>query len=90
MTKLKAADRLPRRRTYGEALSEQELKVLREIALGQTNEHIGRSLYLATNTVKFYVSNMLAKLGANDRAHAVTIGFTTGLLTPSMFATVTR
>jgi len=52
------------------ALTEQERKVLAEIALGKTNRQIAQSLYLAEKTVKNYVSSLLRKLNVERRTEA--------------------
>jgi DNA-binding NarL/FixJ family response regulator len=51
-------------------LSEQELKVLAQIAQGKTNKEIATHLYLGEGTVRNYVSNILGKLGLSNRAEA--------------------
>ena len=52
------------------ALTEQERKILAEIAVGKTNRQIAQSLYLAEKTVKNYVSSLLHKLGFSRRTEA--------------------
>lgn len=63
-----------------EALSQRELDVLRLIAAGNSNKQIGGVLSIGENTVKSHVTNILSKLSANDRAHAVTIGLQRGII----------
>ena len=63
-----------------EDLSPRELDVLRLIAAGNSNKQIGDVLCIGENTVKSHVTNILSKLGANDRAHAVTIGLKRGII----------
>ncbi|MFJ2990205.1 response regulator [Collimonas sp. NPDC087041] len=63
-----------------DALSGRELEVLRLVAEGNTNREIGRQLAIKEETVKAHVSATLAKLGANDRTHAVTIAVRRGYL----------
>lgn len=58
-----------------------ELAVLKLIADGRTNEAIGRALGISHETVKSRTLSMYRKLPARDRAHAVSIGYRTGLLT---------
>ena len=61
-------------------LSARELDVLRLIATGNANKEIACQLAIAEDTVKSHVTNILAKLGANDRTHAVTIGLKRGII----------
>jgi len=56
-----------------DALSAREIEVLRLIAAGNSNKMIGDQLSIGEATVKSHVTNILSKLGANDRAQAVTI-----------------
>jgi two-component system response regulator DevR len=51
-------------------LTEQELRVLMQIAEGKTNREIARALYLGEGTVRNYVSSILGKLGLTNRAEA--------------------
>jgi DNA-binding NarL/FixJ family response regulator len=62
------------------SLTPRELEVLELAAAGLTNREIGQRLILAEDTVKSVVKKLLARLGAASRAHAVAIGFRTGLL----------
>ncbi len=55
-----------------EPLSERELEVLALLASGRTNAEIARSLFVALGTVKSHVNNIYRKLGAVNRAEAVT------------------
>src|SRR6266852_3779011 len=63
-----------------EDLSSRELDVLRLIAAGNANKEIAGQLSITEETVKSHVTNILAKLGANDRTHAVTIGLKRGII----------
>jgi len=63
-----------------ETLSEGEVAVLRLIAAGNANKEIAARLSLSEETVKSRVRSILAKLGANDRTHAVVIGFRRGII----------
>ena len=63
-----------------DGLSSRELDVLRLIATGNANKEIACQLAIAEDTVKSHVTNILAKLGANDRTHAVTIGLKRGII----------
>jgi DNA-binding NarL/FixJ family response regulator len=60
-------------------LTEREIDVLRLVAAGNANKQIADQLSIGEATVKSHVSNILSKLGANDRSHAVTIGLTRGI-----------
>jgi DNA-binding NarL/FixJ family response regulator len=63
-----------------ENLTVRELEVLRLIRDGYRNKQIADALSITEGTVNFHVKNLIDKLGANDRAHAVTIAFRRGLL----------
>jgi DNA-binding NarL/FixJ family response regulator len=61
-------------------LSAREIEVLREIALGTSNKVIASHLSISEATVKAHIQNILLKLGASDRTHAVNIATTRGFL----------
>jgi DNA-binding NarL/FixJ family response regulator len=61
-------------------LTPREVDVLRLIAAGNANKQIADQLSIGEATVKSHVTNILSKLGANDRAHAVTIGLKRGII----------
>jgi DNA-binding NarL/FixJ family response regulator len=61
-------------------LTEREIEVVRLIAAGNSNKQIADQLSIGEATVKSHVTNILSKLGANDRAHAVTIGLKRGII----------
>lgn len=63
-----------------DALSSREIDVLRLIAAGNSNKLIADQLSIGEATVKSHVANILSKLSANDRAHAVTIGLKRGMI----------
>jgi DNA-binding NarL/FixJ family response regulator len=63
-----------------DALSPRELEVLQLIASGNANKMIAAHLFITEETVKGHVKNILAKLVANDRTHAVTIGLKRGII----------
>jgi DNA-binding NarL/FixJ family response regulator len=63
-----------------DALSSREIEVLRLIAAGNANKEIAGRLSIAEETVKSHISNILAKLSANDRTHAVTIALKRGII----------
>lgn len=61
-------------------LTEREGEVLRLLAQGKTNKEIALELVITERTVKFYVSAILAKLGAGNRTEAVTLAAARGLV----------
>jgi DNA-binding NarL/FixJ family response regulator len=63
-----------------DALSSREIDVLRLIAAGNANKEIAARLGIAEETVKSHITNILAKLGANDRTHAVTTALKRGII----------
>jgi DNA-binding NarL/FixJ family response regulator len=62
-----------------DALTPREIDVLRLVAGGNANKEIAARLSLTEETVKSHVRNILAKLGAHDRTHAVAIGLKRGI-----------
>jgi len=63
-----------------DALSEREIEVLRHVAAGNANKMVATRLAISEDTVKAHMKSILAKLGANDRTHAVTIGLKRGII----------
>ena len=63
-----------------ETLSAREIEVLRLVSGGNANKEIAAQLSITEETVKGHIKNILAKLGANDRTHAVTIGLKRGII----------
>ena len=63
-----------------ESLTPRELQILALIAGGKANKWIAQELAISEDTVKGHVSNILAKLNANDRTHAVTLAIRRGAL----------
>jgi DNA-binding NarL/FixJ family response regulator len=61
-------------------LTSREIDVLRLIASGNANKIIADQLSISEETVKSHVTNILSKLGANDRTHAVTIAVKRGII----------
>ena len=76
------AARLMRRlsRPASESLTAREVEVLRAVARGRTNAQIGRELSIGEATVKTHLLRTFAKLGVDDRTHAVTVAMHRGLL----------
>jgi DNA-binding NarL/FixJ family response regulator len=61
-------------------LSPREIDVLRLIAGGNSNKLIADRLSISEATAKSHVANILSKLGANDRAHALAIAMKRGII----------
>lgn len=61
-------------------LTAREIEVLRLIATGHANKSISARLAINDETTKSHVKNILAKLGANDRTHAVSLGLKRGII----------
>jgi DNA-binding NarL/FixJ family response regulator len=61
-------------------LTSRELEVLQLIREGYRNKQIASELAIAETTVNFHIKNLVDKLQANDRTHAVTIALRRGLL----------
>jgi DNA-binding NarL/FixJ family response regulator len=66
--------------TSEDELTSREIDVLRLIAAGNANKEIAIQLFIAEETVKSHVTNILAKLHANDRTHAVTTALKRGII----------
>jgi len=67
---------------FSDMLTERELAVLELVATGHTNKRISEMLGIAEDTVKARLKTAMAKLGALDRAHAVTLARDRGFLSP--------
>ncbi|MPV38092.1 response regulator transcription factor [Georgenia subflava] len=63
-------------------LTEREREVLEQVGRGLTNDEIARALYLSPATARTYVSRLLGKLDARDRAQLVILAYETGLVSP--------
>ena len=63
-----------------DALTPAEVCVLQLIAEGNANKEIGARLSVSEDTVKGHVRNIMSKLSAKDRTHAVTIGLKRGII----------
>lgn len=61
--------------------SPRELAILRLVADGRSNRQIGRELHISEATVKTHLIRLYDKLGATDRASAVSLAYREGLLT---------
>jgi len=60
-------------------LTEREMEVLKLIAKGKSNQEVADELYIGIKTVKFHVTNILAKLGVEDRTQAAIYAHKNGL-----------
>ena len=63
-------------------LTEREHQVLAGVGRGLSNDEIAAEIHISPATARTYVSRMLTKLGARDRAQLVVIAYETGLVTP--------
>jgi DNA-binding NarL/FixJ family response regulator len=63
-----------------EPLSRREIEVLALIARGSTNKEAAKKLFISEATVKTHLIHAYAKLGVNDRAAAVAVAYSRGLL----------
>ncbi|MCM3273616.1 response regulator transcription factor [Paenibacillus elgii] len=63
-----------------EELTEREMEVLRLIAAGKSNQDVADELFIGIKTVKFHVTNILAKLGVEDRTQAAIYAYKNGLV----------
>jgi len=64
----------------GDSLTAREIEVLALVAAGNSNKLVADKLSVTEETVKGHVKNILSKLGANDRTHAVTIALKRGII----------
>jgi DNA-binding NarL/FixJ family response regulator len=62
------------------SLTSSEIDVMRLIAAGNANKQIADQLSIGEASVKSHVASILSKLGAHDRAHAVTLGLKRGII----------
>ncbi|MEU1819028.1 response regulator transcription factor [Streptomyces roseifaciens] len=76
---LASAEALPKA-----ALTGREEEVLRLMATGMSNPEIAESLMVSLETAKTHVGNVLTKLGAQNRTHAVVIAYESGLVVPGV------
>ena len=69
-------------RTPLNELGEREIEVLTLVGRGLTNDEIAASLFLSPATARTYVSRLLGKLHARDRAALIVLAYETGLVKP--------
>jgi DNA-binding NarL/FixJ family response regulator len=63
-----------------EALTDREIEVLSQIALGSRNRDIAEKLFITEGTVKVHIKHIMQRLGASDRTQAVAIGLRRGII----------
>jgi DNA-binding NarL/FixJ family response regulator len=63
-----------------DVLTNREIEVLKQVAEGNANKLIAVRLKISEETVKAHMKNILSKLNANDRTHAVTIALKRGII----------
>jgi DNA-binding NarL/FixJ family response regulator len=66
--------------TADATLTTREIEVLRLVASGHANKEISWRLSINEETTKTHIKNILAKLGAKDRTHAVSLGLKRGII----------
>ena len=60
-------------------LSEREMKVLKVLSYGMSNQEIAHTLFVSSETVKTHVSSIIGKMGVKDRTQAVIKAIKAGL-----------
>ena len=73
------AERLAERLS-GNALTDRETEVLKNIVGGKSNKEIAAALFISEATVKTHINNLLSKLGATDRTQAARIALQRGIV----------
>ena len=63
-----------------DALTPRELQVLKHVAAGKSNRVVAAELDVSEDTIKAHMKNIMSKLGANDRTHAVMIALKRGMI----------
>ena len=63
-----------------DALTPRELQVLEHVAAGKSNRVVAAELDVSEDTIKAHMKNIMSKLGANDRTHAVMIALKRGII----------
>ncbi len=63
-----------------EALSTREREVLNHVMEGFSNREIAGQLFVSPETIKSHLTNIMSKLGARDRTHAVVLAIRTNQL----------
>lgn len=68
--------------SMSDLLTEREVELLNQVALGLPNKAIAQELSISENTVKYHMKNILSKLNVNNRTEAVAHGIRAGLIKP--------
>ena len=68
------------------SLSSRELGVLEELACGSSTEGIALKFHVSPHTVRTHIKNIMRKLGAHTRAHAVAIAYAERAIDPDIYA----
>ena len=63
-----------------DVLTDREIEILRQVSGGNANKIVADHLSISEETVKAHMRNILSKLGARDRTHAVTIALKRGII----------
>jgi DNA-binding CsgD family transcriptional regulator len=69
----------------GKRLSAREREILGRIAVGESGPQIAAELFISPDTVRTHLQNVLIKLGAQTRAHAIALALQRGEITPEEF-----
>lgn len=69
-----------------DSLSRRELGVLEELAMGTSTEDIASKFHVSPHTVRTHIKNILRKLDAHTRAHAVAIAYSEEAIDPDVTA----
>lgn len=67
-------------------LSAREIDVLEELAKGTGTEQIALRLHLSPHTVRTHIKNIMRKLDARTRAHAVAIAYAEFAINPDIYS----
>jgi DNA-binding NarL/FixJ family response regulator len=67
-------------------LTEREREILYHIGLGQSNDELAEQLIISPATARTYVSRLLTKLNARDRAQLVVLAYESGLIKPGQLS----
>jgi DNA-binding CsgD family transcriptional regulator len=70
----------------GGRLSPREHAILVRIAVGESGPQIAAELFISPDTVRTHLQNVLVKLGAQTRPHAIALALQNGEITPEQFA----